>query len=67
MKKQFKTLNDLYNTNSYFWRFGRYEIYIKIIKSENKPYLLNENTNEKIKGLKNINKYMKLNNLEVEE
>lgn len=67
MKKQFKTLNDLYNTNSYFWRFGRYEMHIKIIKSENKPYLLNENTNEKIKGLKNINKYMKLNNLEVEE
>lgn len=66
MKKQFNNMEELYNTSGYFWKFGRYAEQIKIIKTENKPYLINTNTNEIIKGLANINKYMKLNELEVE-
>ena len=67
MKKIFNNLSELYMTSGYFWQFGRYCQHIKIIKSEKKPYLKNENTQEIIKNLKNINNYMILNNLEVEE
>ena len=66
MKKQFKDLEELYNCMGYFWKFGRYQEHLKLIKGDCKPYLHNNNTDEDIKGLKNINRYLEINEIEIE-
>lgn len=66
MKKQFLNLNELYNCKGYFWKFGIYQENIKLIYGSKKPYLYNSNTKEIIKGLNNINRYLKVNEIEIE-
>ena len=70
-KKQFKNLEEIYNTKNYFWKYGRYVDYYKLIFISSKPQLIykidKENNWEVLAtGLKQINKIMKLHNLEVE-
>lgn len=66
-KKQFDNLTELYNTYGYFYEYGKkYADWVTINHTDKKPYLLCKITGEKITGLKNINKYMKFNHLEVE-
>lgn len=66
MKKQFKNLNDLYaHVGAYFYQFGHWEMQYSLRFDEKKPYLFNKNTMEKIRGLKNINFYLKFHELEI--
>lgn len=66
MKKEFKNMEELYSGMHYFYSFGMYISHIRIIYTEGKPYLYNENTKEKIKNLKNINRYLRLHELQFE-
>lgn len=67
MKKQFKNLNELYNFSGYFWNYGICLLHLRVVKTNKKPYLYNNTTKEKITGLANINRYLKINDLEIEE
>ena len=67
MKDKFNNLNELYNFGGYFWNYGICLLHLQIVKTDRKPYLYNNNTKEKITGLANINRYLKTNNLEIEE
>lgn len=51
-----------------FWQYERYQNQIKWVYEENeKPYIINTNTNETIKHFINIKKYITMNNLELEK
>ena len=66
MKKQFENLNDLFAyAGAYFYQFGRYQMQYTLCFDEKKPYLFNKNTMEKIKGLKNINFFLKSHEIEI--
>lgn len=61
-----KSINDI--AGSWIWKYGMYQNqYIwDRIKYKNKVVLINKNTNEEIKGFKNIMRYIKNNDLELE-
>ena len=64
---KFKNTNDIYENINYFWQYGRYQQQYQINKTGKKVVLYNNNTNEILAiGIKNINKYMQINNLKVE-
>ena len=69
-KKQFKNLDEVYNSTGYFWKYGRYVNYYKIDFTSKEPRLLYKPEGEYWEiiatGLRQINKMMKLYNLEVE-
>ncbi len=71
-KKTFKSLNDIYNSKNYFWKHERYIDCYRLIFTQNKPQLVLYNDIDKndckviATGLKEINKTMKLLDLEVE-
>lgn len=70
-KNKFDNLEEIYNCKNYFWKYGRYANYYKIIYTQNKPQLIYKPTDESeweiiATGLKAINKMMKLHNIEVE-
>lgn len=70
-KKQFKSLEEIYNSKNYFWQYGRYLNYYKLIFISSKPQLVyksTDNSNWEViaTGLKQINKMMLIHNLEVE-
>lgn len=64
--KKVKSINDI--AGSWIWKYGMYQNqYIwDRIKYKNKVVLINKNTNEEIKGFKNIMRYIKNNDLELE-
>ena len=66
MKNEFKNLNELYNCTGYFYKYKRYLDYIKLIKGNFKPYILNQITGQEIHGLEKINKYLRIENIEYE-
>jgi hypothetical protein len=61
-----KNINDI--AGSWIWKYGMYQNqYIwDRTKYKNKVVLINKNTNEEIKGFKNIMRYIKNNDLELE-
>ena len=71
-KNQFKNLEELYNSKNYFYKFGSYVNYYMIDYSSSKPRLIYKPDDTKNEweviaiGLKQINKMMKLHNIEVE-
>lgn len=64
--RKVKSINDI--AGSWIWKYGMYQNqYIwDRIKYKNKVVLINKNTNEEIKGFKNIIRYIKNNDLELE-
>lgn len=61
-----KNINDI--AGSWIWKYGMYQNqYIwDRTKYKNMVVLINKNTNEEIKGFKNIIRYIKNNDLELE-
>lgn len=67
----FKNENEIYNTKNAFWQYGRYLNYYRLIFISSKPQLVykpTESNNWEViaTGLRQINKMMKLHNLEIE-
>lgn len=61
-----KSINDI--AGSWIWKYGMYQNqYVwDRTKYKNTIVLINKNTNEEIKGFKNIIRYIKNNDLELE-
>lgn len=65
--KNVKNIYDIAGT--YIWQYGKYQSQYTWdrAKYKNTVVLVNKNTNEEIKGYKNIINYIKVNNLDLEE
>lgn len=65
--KKVKSVYDI--AGSWIWQYGYYQPqYVwDRMKYKNTIALVNTNTNEEIKGLKNILKYIELNHLDLEK
>lgn len=65
-----KTVKNVYDiAGSWIWKYGYYQEQYTWdrTKYKNTVILINKNTNEEIKGFKNIMKYIKVNDLELEK